>query len=75
MRCRKWALSEYQISDARQQSQNRPGPGHNTVLCDGGKDHQVSHASYYPKDDGRPQLQLLPLTYDHEAWPQASVMG
>ncbi|HEX8324095.1 MAG TPA: arabinan endo-1,5-alpha-L-arabinosidase [Tepidisphaeraceae bacterium] len=46
------------------------GPGHNAVLQDGPNEYLVHHF-YNATNNGRPTLQVRPLTYDADGWPIA----
>lgn len=46
------------------------GPGHNSVLHDGGDDFLVYH-TYDAENRGRPTLQIRPLEWDNAGWPTA----
>jgi arabinan endo-1,5-alpha-L-arabinosidase len=49
-----------------------PGLGHNSVYTFDGEDFLVFHA-YDMQDNGKPGLLILPLTWDKDGWPQASL--
>lgn len=49
-----------------------PGVGHNAVYTLDGKDYLVFHG-YDAADNGKPRLKILPLQWDSNGWPQASL--
>jgi arabinan endo-1,5-alpha-L-arabinosidase len=49
-----------------------PGLGHNSVYTFDREDFLVFHA-YDMQDNGKPGLQILPLTWDKNGWPHASL--
>lgn len=46
------------------------GPGHNSILVDGGKEYLVYH-TYDARLGGRSQLRIQELSWDEEGWPLA----
>jgi arabinan endo-1,5-alpha-L-arabinosidase len=49
-------------------SERFKGPGHNSVLNDGGTYYLVYH-TYDAENRGKPVLQIRPLTWDEKGWP------
>ncbi len=45
------------------------GPGHNAILSEGGNDWLVHHF-YDANHDGAPTLQIRPIVWDADGWPQ-----
>ena len=45
-----------------------PGVGHNSAYTFNGEDYLVFHA-YDAKDEGRPVLRIVKMSWDDEGWP------